>query len=337
MIPRIDDSIEESSWKKILSSAIKSPLELLQRLELPENLLLSGEVIDAEFAQRVPEPFLNRIKKGDINDPLLKQVLPVAKEREQHQNYIDDPLQESDSNPIPGVLHKYKSRALLITHPACPIHCRYCFRRHFPYGENNPGQARRDAALAYIRQDAQLNEVILSGGDPLTLYDPHLQSLFDQISGIPHIKRIRLHSRFPVVIPQRITDTLIRTLQQSPLKTVLVLHINHPQEIDQQVANVLQRLQHNNITLLNQSVLLHGINDDATILKHLSEKLFDIGVLPYYLHLPDAVAGTAHFDVSKARAIGLMRELQAELPGFLVPKLVKENPGEHAKTTIFGG
>ena len=284
------------------------------------------------FPLRVPRPYIARMRRGDPNDPLLRQVLPTARETETADGYGFDPLAEADAVIDSGILKKYDGRALVIATGSCAVHCRYCFRRHFPYADHrqNPGFE----SLAALRRDSTIREVILSGGDPLMLTDAHLGRLLAQVGSIDHVARVRIHTRVPVVIPQRVTPALTAMLADLPQRVVVVLHFNHPNEIDRDCATSLSGLHR--FTLLNQSVLLHGVNDDADTLVELSERLFGADVLPYYLHMPDAVAGTAHFDVPQRRAVALHRQLQARLPGYLVPRLVREVPGGTAKELVGG-
>jgi EF-P beta-lysylation protein EpmB len=287
-----------------------------------------------EFPLQVPRPYLARIRHGDPQDPLLTQVLPVQQELDTVEGFDDDPLDEAAHNPHPGIVHKYRNRLLLIVSPACAINCRYCFRRHFPYQQQRQNRQQWQSALDYIRQHRELNEIIYSGGDPLAANDKFLGWLTEQISQISHIKRLRVHSRLPIVIPSRIDDELLQWMTASRLQPTLVVHINHPNEIDDAVEAGLHRLQENRIRVFNQSVLLKGVNDCAETLAALSERLYDCRVNPYYLHLLDPVKGAAHFDVCESRATHIYAEMQATLPGFLLPRLVREVPGKAAKTIV---
>ncbi|MDE0193215.1 MAG: EF-P beta-lysylation protein EpmB [Gammaproteobacteria bacterium] len=285
-----------------------------------------------DFPLRVPRSYIARMGRGDPHDPLLRQVLPTTRETEPANGYGVDPLAEADAVIDSGILKKYDGRALVIATGSCAVHCRYCFRRHFPYPDHRHDKSFQ--SIAALRRDSSIREVILSGGDPLMLTDAHLARLLAELSSIDHVARIRIHTRVPVVIPQRVTPTLTATLAKLPQRVVVVLHFNHPNEVDRDCATSLAGLHH--FTLLNQSVLLRGVNDDAHTLVELSERLFGAGVLPYYLHMPDAVAGTAHFDVSRRRADALYRQLQARLPGYLVPRLVREVPGGRSKELVSG-
>ena len=328
--------IDKALWQQQLSQGIASPSELLRALSLPQTLLDDINVGHQLFATRVPRAFVARMQPGDINDPLLKQVLPLAIEARSAPGFSLDPLEESGANPLPGVLHKYHGRVLLIAAGTCAVNCRYCFRRHFPYADNTPAMSAWQTALDYIHADSSISEVILSGGDPLMRNDRNLQQLVNAIAGIEHVNTLRIHTRLPVVLPDRITEGLLSTLS-SRLRTVMVIHANHANELDDGVARVMQRCQQAGITLLNQSVLLAGINDNAETLIDLSRRLFAIGVLPYYLHLLDKVQGVKHFDVSDDKAHALVARMQAKLPGYLVPKCVREVPGAMNKVVSHRG
>lgn len=326
---------QTESWQQSLINAVRDPNELLRLLELPQHLLGAAREASRLFPLKVPAPYLSRIKKGDVNDPLLRQILPLGAETVAQAGYHSDPLEESSSNPHQGLIHKYRSRALLIVAPNCAVNCRYCFRRHFPYSDNNPGKERWEETLTYLADHSDISEVIYSGGDPLASPDRHLRWLTEQIAQIHHIKRLRVHSRLPVVIPQRVTPDMIDWMTFSRLTPSLVLHINHPAEIDTAVMAAINDLRQARITVLNQSVLLKGINDNPQTLTQLSERLFEAGVLPYYLHLLDKVSGAAHFDISEHEARTIYQQLQTRLPGYLLPRLVREIPGEASKTLIF--
>lgn len=321
-------------WQTELRQCVENPAELLALLELPETLLDGARAADHAFALRVPRPWLSRIRKGDLQDPLLRQILPLDDELKQVPGFSTDPLAEADANHASGLIHKYTDRVLLILTGACAINCRYCFRRHFPYSDNSLGPQQWQAVLDYLHRHPQVSEIILSGGDPLATPDGRLQRMLNDLSDIKHLQRVRIHSRLPVVIPQRVTQTLLDALTSTRLQPVMVLHINHPQEIDPAVAEACQKLRQAGITLLNQAVLLRGINDSRAVQKTLSETLFSCGVLPYYLFVLDAVAGAAHFDVDDVQAQHLVGELQTVLPGYLVPRLAREIPGRPSKTLL---
>ena len=322
-------------WQNALINAITDPKELIEILELDKALFEPMLAASKKFMLKVPRSFVAKMKKGDPNDPLLKQILPVAAELEEVPGYESDPLQEASVNPAPGLLHKYHGRVLLTLTGTCGVNCRYCFRRDFPYEKNNPGTTGWEKALTYIANDPTISEVILSGGDPLVSNDNMLNHFSTKLTLIPHIKRLRIHSRMPVVLPERITEDLVRAITRTKFKTILITHANHPHEIDGEMKSAMHLLSKAGITLLNQSVLLKDINDSASVLIQLSECLFDAGILPYYLHVLDKVKGSAHFDLDRARASELHWELVKQLPGFLVPKLVCEQPGAPAKISIF--
>ncbi|MFQ5661246.1 MAG: EF-P beta-lysylation protein EpmB [Gammaproteobacteria bacterium] len=323
-----------SSWQDQLRDAINEPAELLQHLAITPGSIPLAERSSLSFPLRVPRVFAERIQKNNVSDPLLKQVLPVSDEDIKQTGFTRDPLEELTQNPAPGILQKYQGRALLITTGACAIHCRYCFRRHFPYAGENAARQDWQPALAYLHRDQSITEIILSGGDPLALSDEKLADLIIQLQRISHLKRLRIHTRMPVVLPARISEAFLLCLTQTRLTPVVVIHSNHPNEIDPQVDTGLQRLRQAGINVLNQSVLLRDINDQAAVLAELHERLFECGVLPYYLHSLDPVAGAAHFDVPMDEARAIMDELRARLPGYLVPRLVRETPGAPYKIPL---
>ena len=326
--------MQQSKWRTILQNTTRDPQELLADLDLEAGRVRVAQQAKDNFPLRVPDSFLSRIRHGDMHDPLLRQILPLAEEDETTPGYTDDPLLENDSQPVPGLLHKYHGRALLIVTGACAIHCRYCFRRHFPYADSNASPLQWKQALDYLRKDSGITEIILSGGDPLTVANNKLQLLIGELSAIPHIKRLRIHTRVPIVLPERIDDGLISILAGTRLQPVMVVHVNHPNEIDASVTRAVAKLRDVRIILMNQSVLLKDINDSATVLQELSVQLFSIGIIPYYLHMLDPVQGAAHFAVTEARAMELMDGLRATLPGYLVPRLVREVPGRTNKMPI---
>ena len=321
-------------WHKELTQGFHTPQALLAYLQLPASMLPATLAANQLFSTRVPLSFAKRMQKGTLNDPLLKQVLPARDEEKNHADYVTDPLQERSANPISGLLHKYHGRALMIVAGSCAINCRYCFRRHFNYQDNQLARHDWQRVVDYFCQDKTLTEIILSGGDPLMLKDSVFSALLDTLCTIPQLTTIRIHSRLPVVIPSRITHHLLNALHQTNKRIVLVIHSNHPNEINDEVKAALAPLLTQKITCLNQSVLLKGINDNPGILAQLSHALFDAGVLPYYLHLPDKVRGTQHFDVEQKRACDIHHQLQSLLPGYLVPKLVAEVPGKRSKITL---
>ncbi len=323
-----------SAWQRELAQAITDPAELLRILELDPALLPAARTAAARFPLRAPRGFVARMVKGDPDDPLLRQVLPLAAESTSPPDFEVDPVGDRAALAAAGVLHKYHGRALLLVTGACAVHCRYCFRREFPYAESRASADEWRPALSYLADDASLREVILSGGDPLSLSDRRLGALLAALDRIPHLERLRIHSRQPIVLPERVDDGLLDLLAQTRLRRVLVVHANHPREIDGRVREALERVAAAGVTLFNQSVLLRGINDSAATLVELSEALFSARVLPYYLHLLDRVCGAAHFEVKEPEASAIMKAVRQRLPGYLVPRLVREQPGQPAKTPV---
>jgi len=322
-------------WQRELAEAITEPAELLAALGLPAALLAGARDASRLFDLRVPRGFVARMRHGDVNDPLLRQVLPLGDELREVRGFVADPLEEAAARRAPGLLQKYRGRALLIATEACAVHCRYCFRREFPYSEQvESGVTRWSAALDEIARDPGIEEVILSGGDPLSLSDARLTQLTDALAGIGHVRRIRVHTRQPIVLPSRVDAGLLDWIGNVGKPVVMVLHTNHPNEIDADVRAACEALKSSAVTLLNQSVLLRGVNDDVDTLQRLSESLIEAGVLPYYLHLPDKVRGTAHFDVDEGVARSLIGELMGRLSGYLVPRLVREVPGAASKVPL---
>ncbi len=324
--------ISHTSWQQSLSELITCPLELLSLLDLTADQV--AWQIDKDFPLRVTKSFVARMKKGDPTDPLLRQVLPLKKESCSTLNFSKDPLAESTVNPVPGLLHKFKTRALLTFTGSCAIHCRFCFRRHFPYTDNNPGRNGWSAALDYIANHPEIMEVILSGGDPLMAQDETIAHFLAQLAQIPHVQILRIHSRLPVVLPERVTPEFVNMLKATRFNTVMVYHINHPQEITASIANGVALLKQQQITVLNHTVLLQGVNDEIECLKKLSLQLFAAGILPYYINLLDAVQGASHFAVPLAKAKALQQDLRAALPGYLVPKFVQEIPEQPSKIPL---
>lgn len=321
-------------WIVELANVMTSVDVLYKYLELdPNRISLPMLQARKQFPLRVPIAFASRMKKRDYHDPLLLQVICLEDEIIETAGYSIDPLEEQD-NLIPGLLHKYANRALLLTKTACAINCRYCFRRHFPYQQNQSSKKNSQDALNYIRHHIELDEIILSGGDPLMAKDHELKMIIASLEAIPHIKRLRIHTRLAVAIPSRITLTLCQLLAKSRLQIVLVTHINHPNEIDEDVVDAMHLLKQHNVMLLNQSVLLKNINDNADTLAKLSDRLFSVGILPYYLHLLDKVQGAAHFFVDDGTAKKIMRELAEKTSGYLVPKLAREVGGEKSKRVL---
>lgn len=333
IIPFSQPECQVKCWKTYLKQAVTDPLLLLDKLSLSIDDLDFSLDLDNAFVTRVPQPFIDKMKPGDASDPLFLQVISRQEENLTVVGYTKDPLLEQNGQ-LPGLLHKYQGRVLLILSSACAVNCRYCFRRHFPYEDNHARGSFLSRAVDYIRKDSSISEVILSGGDPLMLGDESLTELVNALENIPQLKRLRIHSRLPVVIPQRITAQLCELLASSRLSVSLVLHINHANEIDDLLADYLSQLHTAKVTLLNQSVLLRHINDNLNTLCELSEKLFSVGVVPYYLHLMDKIAGAAHFDISEDVAYQLIAEMRARLPGYLVPRLAREEANRKSKTII---
>lgn len=321
-------------WLAQLADVVTSPDELLHLLNVDADAnLLAGRDAKRLFALRVPRAFIARMEPGNPNDPLLRQVLTSQDEFINAPGFSTDPLEEQHS-VVPGLLHKYTNRALLLVKGGCAVNCRYCFRRHFPYAENQGNKRNWQTALEYVAAHPELDEIIFSGGDPLMAKDHELDWLFTQLEAISHIKRLRIHSRLPIVIPARITDALVARISVSSLQVLLVNHINHANEIDAEFRAAMKRLRMAGVTLLNQSVLLRGVNDNAQTLADLSNALFDVGVMPYYLHVLDKVQGAAHFMVSDDEARSIIRELLTLVSGYLVPKLAREIGGEPSKTPL---
>lgn len=320
-------------WRHALRGAVTDPHELLALVGLPQlaERLPPG---DAGFPLKVPRGFIRRMREEDPRDPLLLQVLPQLAECDEAPGFTDDAVGDLDAVTAQGVLHKYEGRALLIAAGSCAVNCRYCFRRHFPYAEELAASRAWHEAIDCLAADASIREVILSGGDPLVLSTQKLTNLTDALRALPHVIRLRIHSRLPVVLPERIDDAFCAWLSALPLQRVVVIHANHPNELDESVGTACARLRDTGSIVLNQSVLLRGVNDDAEALAELSERLFAFGVLPYYLHQLDRVRGTAHFEVSDARGRELVDALRTQLPGYLVPRLVREVRGERAKLPL---
>lgn len=327
---------QQRPWQKSLAQAIRDPLDLLSALQLTPSKEQSVSLqAQQAFRLLVPHSYLARMRKGDWDDPLLRQVLPVDAEMQVVAGYQADPVADQAAMVAPGLLHKYQGRALLVTTGACAVHCRYCFRRHFPYNEANPSRDHWQATLDYIRNTPSLQEIILSGGDPLTLSDQRLQALCAELVAIPHIKRLRIHSRLPIVLPERIDNVFIAWLQALPLQVVMVVHANHAAEFAAvDVQQALKALRTAGIPVLNQAVLLRGVNDSLEALQALSEASIAQGVLPYYLNVLDKVAGAAHFNVPEDEALVLWQALRERVPGYLLPRLVRDVEGRKAKTLL---
>ncbi len=323
---------ERALWQQELAEGFANMTELCDYLELASS---SDKLLaETNFPLRVSREFVNRMEKGNIEDPLLKQILPIMDENIVFPGFGDDPVGDVDAMVAPGVIHKYQGRVLFITTGACAIHCRYCFRKNFPYADFQLSSQKIISAIKYIQSNHDISEVILSGGDPFVLSDKKLFSLLDQLDEIAHIKRIRIHTRIPIVLPSRLTTDFCKKLSNINKSLLIVVHSNHQNELNRRVQLACKKIKNEGITLLNQTVLLKGVNDDVQQLCALSEKLFDFGILPYYLHLLDKATGTGHFDVEKNIAIALMDQVKKQLPGYLVPKLVREEAGAVSKIVI---
>lgn len=323
----------EQNWQKELASGFTDPFSLLSYLDLDPSDFGSHAEARRLFPMRVPRFFASLMEKGNWQDPLLLQVLPSNQEFLTAPGFSLDPLEEHDT-ANPGLLHKYHSRVLLIVKGGCAVNCRYCFRRHFPYADNALSNDELESNIAYIAANQAIDEVILSGGDPLMAKDSKLATLAEKIAAIPHIKRLRIHTRLPVVMPARLDEAFFQWFAELPVQRVLVLHINHANEVSDELADKLTPLRQAGVTVLNQAVLLKGVNDSATAQAHLNETLFAAGIMPYYLHLLDKVQGAAHFDIDIEQAREIMAEVIKRLPGFMVPKLVTEIGGQPGKTPV---
>ncbi len=317
-----------------MKRAIRSSTELCKALHLDIKEVHVSADGETQFPVFVPLEFLRRMQRCDAKDPLLLQVLPRADESVVDPNFVSDPVGDTQVENAPGLLHKYVGRVLMILSGVCGIHCRYCFRRHYPYSTAPKSIERWLPALEYIRNDPSIHEVILSGGDPLTVVDEHIAQLVENLDAIPHLRRLRIHTRLPVVIPQRVDQSLCDWLERTRLSTWVVLHINHSQELDSSLMDAISRLQRAGAIVLNQAVLLRGINDSLSQLESLFERLVDLGVLPYYLHQLDRVSGATHFEVERSRGLAIMADLAKRLPGYAIPKYVAEIAGAGSKTAI---
>lgn len=333
IIPVSRPDCQVISWKNHLKTAFSDSDQLLRYLEIAPSSVQLKKSIQTNFPVRVPIPFADKMEKGNINDPLLLQVLATGLENNFVEGYSRDPLKEQANN-TPGLLHKYAGRVLLLLTGSCAINCRYCFRRHFPYTQQVANGNNLQQNIAYIQKHPDITEVILSGGDPLLISDNQLTEIVSQLEKIKHLRRLRIHTRLPVVIPQRLTTRLKQCLSNSRLKTSIVIHVNHGNELDHQLGKDLTAFVRSGISILNQSVLLRGINDNASTLAELSEKLFEYQALPYYIHRLDPVEGAAHFDVDDKRALNIIHQLANLLPGYLLPKFVVEEPEKGCKTII---
>jgi EF-P beta-lysylation protein EpmB len=327
-------SIALDSWSRALAEAIRDPDELLTRLDLPGALREPARRAAKLFPVMATESYLARIRKSDPDDPLLRQVLPLGIEADDVPGFTSDAVGEHTAHVAPGVLQKYVGRVLLVATGACAIHCRYCFRRHYPYGDEPRRMDDWQPALAHIAGDPSIHEVILSGGDPLMLSDARLEQLLGELAGIPHLRRLRVHTRLPIVLPDRVTPRLLDALACGDWQPIIVVHANHPAELADDCRDALRRLIRAAFPVLNQAVLLRGVNDTADVLAELCEQLVDLGVMPYYLHQLDRVTGTAHFEVPEAEGLRILDQLRARLPGYAVPRYVREIAGRASKTPV---
>ncbi len=331
---RMQGNIEDLPWQQQMRLAIRSVDELLAVVGVDPGQFPEGLIARSPFPLLVPHSFVYRMRRGDPTDPLLLQVLPLAAERLQQAGFGSDPVGDAAAERAPGLLHKYAGRALLISTGACAIHCRYCFRRHYPYAESLAAKQDWAAVVDAISADSSIVEVLLSGGDPLSLSTAKLRRLTDQLAAIPHLRRLRLHTRWPVVLPARVDSELLDWIADLPWPVSIVLHANHAQEFDTRVDQACTALRSAGALLLNQAVLLAGVNDCTDRQQQLSERLFAAGVLPYYLHLLDRVSGAGHFEVSATRGEAIIDQLRQRLPGYLVPRLAKEVAGEGSKRIV---
>jgi L-lysine 2,3-aminomutase len=334
MITANSHSAQPKSWQMLWREAIRDPRDLLEMLGLPHLAAQISDQAATQFPLRVPLGFIAKMRRGDANDPLLRQVLPITDEDQITEGFSFDAVGDAAAKGSTGLIHKYHGRALLITTGSCAIHCRYCFRRHFPYAEETAASMHWSAAIAYLKSDTSISELILSGGDPLSLATSKLKELTDALIELPHIKRLRIHTRLPIVLPERIDAELLVWLNALQWPVAIIVHANHVNELTQDVAEAVYRLKQTGATVMNQAVLLKGVNATASEQIELSERLFEIGVLPYYLHQLDKVLGAAHFHISDPQARDIHQAMMRALPGYLVPRLVREISGEASKTPL---
>ena len=323
-----------ANWHRSLAAAVRDSNVLIDRLGLSDELRTAARAAADRFPLLVPESYLRRMRPGDPHDPLLRQVLPVGDELVDAADFTSDPVGDAAARKAPGLLHKYAGRALLVATGSCAVHCRYCFRREYPYGDEPRRLDDWNLAFEAIAADSSLREIILSGGDPLMLTDARLAQMVEQLAAIPHLRRLRVHSRLPIVLPDRVTPELLAVLRGTRLTPIMVVHANHPAEIAGDCRDALEHLVQSGITTLNQAVLLRGVNDDADILTELCERLIDVGVLPYYLHQLDRVRGAQQFETGIDRGLELIAQLRERLPGYAVPRYVQERAGERSKTPL---
>jgi len=321
-------------WHRSLAAAVRDPDELLELLRLPDEYREPARRAAKQFPLLVPRSYLSRIEPGNPRDPLLLQILPLGAEQVSVAGFEHDPVGDASARRAPGLLCKYTGRALMIATSACAVHCRYCFRRHYPYGEEPRRIEDWEPALAALSADTTLLEVILSGGDPLMLTDDRLSALIDRLEDVSHLRRLRIHTRLPIVLPNRVTASLTERLACSRLTSIVVVHANHPREIAGDCTAALRSLVQSGTAVFNQSVLLRGINDTVDVLEELSERLIALGVMPYYLHQLDRVSGAAHFEVPETKGRQLVEELRKRLPGYAVPRYVREFSGQEHKIPL---
>jgi len=317
-----------------MKAALRDARQLCRALDLPEALVEAAQTGSQAFSVFAPLGYVAKMERRNPNDPLLRQVLPLGDEAVQQRGFTTDPVGDLAAASAPGLLHKYSGRVLLIATGTCAVHCRYCFRRHFPYSESPRSLAAWQPALRQIAEDQSIEEVILSGGDPLTLTDSQLKELVEALAAIGHVRRLRVHSRVPIVIPERVTEGLLHLLRGTRLTPLMVVHANHPREVLGDVGEAVSRCVAAGIPTLNQAVLLRGVNDDVQTLCELSEQLINTGVMPYYLHQLDRVTGASHFEVPISRGRELLRQMRARLPGYAVPRYVQEIAGERGKSLL---
>lgn len=324
----------EVLWQRAMKEAVRDVGELCRILGLDRDFQRQATAAAKQFPLFAPLSYIARMQHGDPADPLLRQVLPIGDEMLETPGFTADPVGDGEATHAPGLLQKYAGRVLLVTTGACAIHCRYCFRRHFPYDEVPHGMAAWEPALDEIAADESIHEVILSGGDPLTLVDRQLSRLAERLADIPHIRRLRVHMRVPIVIPERVTVELIDWLRGTRLTPIMVVHANHVAELDATVAASLGRLVNAGVPVLNQAVLLRGVNDSVEAQVALNERLVELRVMPYYLHQLDRVAGAAHFETPESLGHAIIAELRRRLPGYAVPRDVREVAGVAHKVEI---
>jgi EF-P beta-lysylation protein EpmB len=322
------------NWQDVVRLAIRDPVELCQILQLPKRIEIAAIRASRQFPLFVPRPYLARMRPADLHDPLLRQVLPLEVELDELPGFGRDPVGDLQSRRASGIIQKYMSRVVAMPTGLCGVHCRYCFRRHFPHAPAAKGPSEWADWIEEIRRDSTIDEVILSGGDPLMLVDSQLAQLTAMLASVPQVRRLRIHTRMPIVIPARVTSELVECLAACPAVPVVVVHSNHPQELDSQVHSALSTLASAGVLLLNQSVLLRGVNDDVSTLVALSRRLLECRVFPYYLHQLDRVAGAAHFEVPLARGLELIQQMRAQLAGYGVPRFAREVAGKASKQVL---